>query len=230
MAPTSSVQPITLGDSRALRSPTASGVVPRRAPVVQRAIRAGSHRTDASAGANVVGMIILKHGDIARESADAIVTAANPQLRGGGGVDRAIHLAAGASVMQELHELRSRHGPCPPGHAVVTKAGQLAARWIIHAVGPVWRGGEHGEVEALRSAYTSALVLAEKLGVRSVCFPSLSTGAYGFPVEAAAPIALRALREGVRGCRNVTEVRIVLWTPLNLATFAAALHAIEREA
>jgi O-acetyl-ADP-ribose deacetylase (regulator of RNase III) len=125
--------------------------------------------------------------DITTEQVDAIVNAANHQLRGGGGVDGAIHRAAGAD---RLHAACRAIGECPPGHAVVTDGFDLAARFIIHTVGPVWRGGREDEPETLAACYRNSLAVADEVGARSVAFPAISTGVYGYPPEEAAAIAV----------------------------------------
>lgn len=132
----------------------------------------------------------LTAGDITRIPADAIVNAANSALAGGGGVDGAIHRAGGPSLMRELDAIRTRTGPCPAGSAVVTGAGALPARFVFHAVGPVYRGGRHGEAQLLASCYRKCLELAEERDLRVVSFPAISTGVYGYPMEEAADIAL----------------------------------------
>ena len=126
-------------------------------------------------------------GDITTERVDAIVNAANQQLRGGGGVDGAIHRAAGAD---RLHAACRAIGECPPGQAVVTDGFDLPARFIIHTVGPVWRGGSIGEPETLAACYRNSLAVADQIGARSVAFPAISTGVYGYPPEEAAAIAV----------------------------------------
>ncbi len=132
-------------------------------------------------------------GDITKLRVGAIVNAANSGLRGGGGVDGAIHRAGGSSLMRELDAIRASEGGCPTGSAVVTGAGALPAKYVFHAVGPVYRDGLHGEAEHLRSCYRKCLDLAEQHGVRSVSFPAISTGAYGYPLEEAAGIALETI-------------------------------------
>ncbi|HMD71469.1 MAG TPA: O-acetyl-ADP-ribose deacetylase [Bryobacteraceae bacterium] len=132
----------------------------------------------------------LQEGDITRIPVDAIVNAANSALAGGGGVDGAIHRAGGPSLMRELNEIRRRTGGCPTGSAVVTAAGNLPARYVFHAVGPVYRDGRHGEPELLASCYRTCLALAEERQVRSISFPAISTGVYGYPMDEAAGIAI----------------------------------------
>ncbi|MCL6581245.1 MAG: O-acetyl-ADP-ribose deacetylase [Firmicutes bacterium] len=166
--------------------------------------------------------LCLEHGDITKVRADAIVNAANSRLAGGGGVDGAIHRAGGPSIMEECRRL----GGCPTGEAVVTTAGNLPARWVVHAVGPVWRGGHEGEPELLARAYRSALRQADVRGARTLAFPSLSTGAYGYPVELAAPVALRTVVDGLRESRSVKKVTFVLFSHDVLRAYERALEEI----
>jgi len=134
--------------------------------------------------------ILLKDGDITRVAVDAIVNAANAALAGGGGVDGAIHRAGGPGIMRELDEIRGRIKRCPTGSAVATGAGNLPARYVFHAVGPIYRDGASGEPELLASCYRKCLELAEERDVRSISFPAISTGVYGYPMEDAAEIAI----------------------------------------
>ena len=161
--------------------------------------------------------------DITTLAADAIVNAANTHLAGGGGVDGAVHRAAGPGLMAEL---RQRYDGCPTGSAVITGAHRLRARFVIHAVGPRWRDGSHGEPDALRSAYRSAFVLAAAHGCATVATPSISTGIYGFPIERAAPIAVEeaaaALAELGTSLRQVT---FALFSDADLGVFADAIAA-----
>lgn len=133
-------------------------------------------------------------GDITRVAADAIVNAANSALAGGGGVDGAIHRAGGPEIMRELDAIRRAEGGCPTGCAVATSAGKLPARFVFHAVGPVYRDGKHGEPSLLASCYRTALRLADERHVRSISFPAISTGVYGYPLRDAAEIAVREVR------------------------------------
>lgn len=134
-------------------------------------------------------MLRLVEGDITRQPADAIVNAANEALAGGGGVDGAIHRVGGPTITEECQRI----GHCPTGQAVVTGAGRLPARYVIHTVGPIWRGGRQSEENLLASAYASCLVKASELDVKSIVFPALSTGAYGYPLREAARVALRTV-------------------------------------
>jgi len=143
------------------------------------------------------GQLLLHEGDITRAEADAIVNAANSGLLGGGGVDGAIHRAAGPALLDACRMLVGRTGPLPPGQAVITPGFELSARFVIHTVGPVWRGGSHGEEQTLRSAYAESLRLAHQHSLKHIAFPAISCGAYGYPVELAARIALEALRLGL---------------------------------
>lgn len=149
----------------------------------------------------------LLKGDITKISVDAIVNAANSQLVGGGGVDGAIHRGGGPDIMRELDEIRARIGTCPAGGAVVTSAGQLPARYVLHAVGPRYNDGKHGEPEKLASCYSTCLNLAAERGVKSVSSPSISTGIYGYPLDEAAGIAVSTVAEWLRA--HTGSIRVV---------------------
>ena len=165
----------------------------------------------------------LVRGDITLERMDAIVNAANSELAGGGGVDGAIHRRAGPQLARECTEIRRTQGPCPAGQAVLTSGGELAARWVIHTVGPRWKGGSHGEAEVLRSAYMESLKLADQKKLHSVSFPSVSTGAYGYPVEEAARVALGACRDYLTSGSGIALVRFVLFDDRTYVAYAGAL-------
>ena len=164
----------------------------------------------------------LIRGDITREETEAIVNAANSHLAGGGGVDGAIHRAGGGEIMEECRRI----GGCPTGKAVITTAGNLPARFIIHAVGPIYRDGRRGEDRLLASAYRESLKLASRQGLSSVAFPSLSTGAYGYPIRKAAPIALSAVLEYLREHPEITLVRFVLFSDQDLEVYRQVLRKL----
>jgi O-acetyl-ADP-ribose deacetylase (regulator of RNase III) len=151
----------------------------------------------------------LMAGDITRIAVDAIVNAANSALAGGGGVDGAIHRAGGPSIMRELDAIRARIGTCPTGNAVVTGAGALPAKYVIHTVGPVYRDGQKGEAELLASCYRKCFELAEERGVRSISFPAISTGVYGYPFREAARVALREVKGRLERGGGIEEVVLV---------------------
>jgi O-acetyl-ADP-ribose deacetylase (regulator of RNase III) len=151
-------------------------------------------------------------GDITKIRVDAIVNAANSGLRGGGGVDGAIHRAGGPAIMRELDAIRATSGGCPTGSAVVTSAGALPAQYVFHAVGPIYRDGKHGEPGQLAGCYRTCLELAEQRAVRIISFPAISTGIYGYPVEDAAGIALETAGQHLdRPDSSVREVLLVLF-------------------
>jgi O-acetyl-ADP-ribose deacetylase len=143
------------------------------------------------------GLLLLLEGDITRSDADAVVNAANSGLLGGGGVDGAIHRAAGPGLLAACRDIIARIGALPPGQAVLTPGFNLRARFVIHTVGPIWRGGASGEEQALRSAHASSLRLAHEHGLARVAFPAISCGAYGYPLGRAAHVALTELRRGL---------------------------------
>lgn len=173
----------------------------------------------------------LAFGDITRETTDAIVNAASSSLLGGGGVDGAIHRAGGPKVLEECRRIREREWPqgLPPGEAVLTGAGRLKVLYVVHTVGPIWQGGARGEPETLARCYRNCLALADRNALKSLAFPSISTGAFGYPIGAAARVALRAAREGLAAAKGVRLVRFVLFSEGDLATYAQALDELETE-
>ncbi len=174
----------------------------------------------------MTGRILLAQSDITAHAADAIVNAANERLLGGGGVDGAIHRAGGPAILEECRQL----GGCPTGEAKATTAGRLPARYVIHAVGPVWRGGGHGEDELLASCHRRALELAAGLGCATVAFPAISTGAFGFPLERAARVALRAVAGALPALPAIERVTFVLFDEGAHRAFAAALAELPAQA
>jgi O-acetyl-ADP-ribose deacetylase len=166
--------------------------------------------------------IELVRGDITEQGTDAIVNAANTTLLGGGGVDGAIHRAGGSLILAECRQL----GGCATGDAKITSGGKMKARYVIHAVGPVYRDGKHGEPELLASAYRRSLEAASDKDLRTVAFPSISTGAYGYPVAAAARVALRTVRDYLATHRDLELVRFVLFSSRDLHAYAAALDEV----
>jgi len=166
----------------------------------------------------------LSQGDITLQQVDAIVNAANSRLAGGGGVDGAIHRRGGPQIMAETNARHPRG--CPTGSAVLSGAGTLQAKYVIHAVGPVWQGGRHGEAELLAGAYRRSLELAEESGSSSVAFPALSTGAYGYPMAEAARVALATAIDFLKHHDKPELVRFVLFDAPAYEAFAAALKAL----
>jgi len=169
--------------------------------------------------------ITLLEGDITTQAVDAIVNAANSSLLGGGGVDGAIHRVGGPAILAACRQIVARIGRLEPGHAVVTPGGDLPARHVIHTVGPIWRGGVEAEEVTLAEAYRASLERALEVGARTVAFPSISTGAYRFPLHRAAQVALATVVAFLQPGIALDEVRFVLFSPRALAAYAAALAA-----
>lgn len=167
--------------------------------------------------------LVLVKGDITEEETDAIVNAANSRLAGGGGVDGAIHRAGGPSIMEECRKI----GGCPTGQAVITTAGNLKARYVIHAVGPIYQGGTKGEEKLLRGAYEESLKIASKKGLKSISFPAISAGAYGYPLEEAAKVALKAVIDYLKSTEGIELVRFVLFDDRTLEAFKKQLTALK---
>ncbi|MEW6097237.1 MAG: O-acetyl-ADP-ribose deacetylase [bacterium] len=170
--------------------------------------------------------LTLIQGDITNEATDAIVNAANPSLMGGGGVDGAIHHAGGSVILEECKKIRATQGKLPTGKAVITTGGNLSAKYVIHTVGPIWHGGNQDESALLRSCYLESLKVAVVNNCKSVAFPSISTGVYGYPVEKAAPIALEAVHDFLKENSNIREVRFVLFDPHTFDTYKRACEQL----
>lgn len=168
--------------------------------------------------------IELVQGDITRQNTDAIVNAANTTLLGGGGVDGAIHRAAGPELKEECRGL----GGCPVGEAKITKGYRLPARYVIHTVGPVYRGGGHGEPELLARCYRNSLDVAESIGIKTISFPSISTGAYGYPMEEAAKIAMETIGDYLRNHPQIERVHMCLFSASAYHTFKDVLEGLKK--
>jgi O-acetyl-ADP-ribose deacetylase (regulator of RNase III) len=167
-------------------------------------------------------LLELVEGDLTQQDTEAIVNAANPSLRGGGGVDGAIHLAGGPKILEECLQI----GGCPTGEARLTTGGNLKARYVIHTVGPIYRDGFHQEPQLLASCYRESLKLARAKGIKSVAFPSISTGAYGYPIQAAARIALKTVTEYLTDHPEIQLVRFVLFGQAAYQAYEQALKEL----
>jgi len=169
-------------------------------------------------------------GDITKQATDAIVNAANPSLMGGGGVDGAIHRAGGPAILEECRQIVSRQGQLPTGKAVITTGGNLKARFVIHTVGPVWHGGNKGEPELLASAYQESLKVAAENNLSSISFPSISTGAYGYPVAEAAKVAIRTVASFLKEQSTpIKEVVFVLFDSTTFENYSSVIGEMARE-
>ena len=164
----------------------------------------------------------LVRGDITNESTEAIGNAANSGLRGGGGVDGAIHRAGGPTIMEECRKI----GGCPTGSAVITTGGNLRAKYVIHAVGPIYRDGTRGEDKLLSGAYRSSLEIASKKGIRSIAFPSISTGVYGYPIKEASKVALNTVIDYLKEHPEIELVRFVLFSEKDLSVYEDSLKEL----
>ncbi|MCD6490271.1 MAG: macro domain-containing protein [Thermodesulfobacterium sp.] len=168
-------------------------------------------------------IIELIQGDITEQDTEAIVNAANERLIPGGGVDGAIHRKGGPSILKEL---RSKYTHCPTGKAVITGAGNLKVKYVIHAVGPIYKNGKSGEPELLESVYKNSLLKALEFNINSISFPALSTGAYGYPIEDAAKVALKTVIEFLKSYQKPKLVRFVLWGEQSYKTFEKVLNTL----
>ena len=165
--------------------------------------------------------LTLVRGDITTLQVDAIVNAANSSLLGGGGVDGAIHRAAGPELLEQCRTL----GGCPPGEARLTDGYRLPARWVIHTVGPIWQGGDHHERDTLAGCYRNSLALAAEIGATTVAFPSISTGVYGYPIHLAAPVALAAVQAALDKHASIERVTFVCFDAPNHEAYRALLES-----
>jgi len=168
--------------------------------------------------------ISIIQDDITSQTTDAIVNAANSSLMGGGGVDGAIHRAGGPAILEECKQIVSRQGRLPTGKAVITTAGNMKAKYVIHTVGPIWHGGNQGEDELLTSAYLESLKLAAENNLQSISFPSISTGAYGYPIDKAAQTAIDTVVSFLSETTSVKEVVFVLFDSRTYNAYASALQ------
>jgi O-acetyl-ADP-ribose deacetylase (regulator of RNase III) len=188
---------------------------------IRPGVAGGYCRLSVARYIRLVARLEAVQGDITTQAVDAIVNAANPTLLGGGGVDGAIHRAAGPELRQECRQI----GGCPTGEARITRGYRLAAARVIHTVGPVWTGGARGEADLLRRCYANCLRMAARERVRSLAFPSISTGAYGYPMEQAARIAVATVREELQTSGVVQLVRFVCFSAADLAVYRKLLDA-----
>lgn len=170
----------------------------------------------------------IVQGDITLQKVDAIVNAANSELQGGGGVNGAIHRAGGSSILEECRKIRNTQGRCMPGEAIITNAGHLKAKYVIHAVGPIWQGGSQQEDQCLRNAYWRSLELADQHKISTIAFPSISTGIYGFPINRAAQVAMEAIRNYLKEHPNtlLTKISLITFSEYDKNIYDAALSAI----
>ena len=167
--------------------------------------------------------IELIHGDITNMQVDVIVNAANSSLLGGGGVDGAIHRAGGTAILEECRQIIARQGKCRTGEAVITTAGNLPAKWVIHTVGPIWNGGNKKEPQLLTNCYTNSLILAKQQGATSIAFPNISTGVYGYPKKEAAAVAVEAVRRFLSGEETAMKVYFVSFDEENYSIYQSLL-------
>ncbi len=172
--------------------------------------------------------LTLVQGDITQQKTDAIVNAANKSLLGGGGVDGAIHRAGGKQILEECIKIREKQGGCETGEAVITTGGNLPAGYVIHTVGPIWRGGSRSEPDLLANCYRNSLKLAVENDIKTISFPSISTGVYGYPVEKAAPVALKSVMEFLQSDDSLDEIVFVLYDRPTYQAYEEAVSALWR--
>jgi len=171
----------------------------------------------------------LTVGDITKQKTDAIVNAANSSLMGGGGVDGAIHRAGGPKILEECMKIREKQGGCDTGEAVITIGGNLPAKYVIHTVGPIWEGGNRREPELLANCYKNSLKLAVENGIKTISFPSISTGAYGYPIDQAANVALKAVIDFLKRDDSLEEVVFVLLNDMIYKSYESSLKSISND-
>jgi len=198
------------------------GEVNKQSPIVKMEVL-GMENNPLQIMVNQAKLSVIK-GDVTQQATDTIVNAANSSLMGGGGVDGAIHRAGGPAILEECKQIVSRQGRLPTGKAVITTAGNLKAKHVIHTVGPIWHGSK-GEAELLESAYRESLKLAAENHLASVSFPSISTGAYAYPVEEAAKVALGTVISFLR--ENITSIKEVVFVLFDSRTFNAYASALQ---
>lgn len=175
---------------------------------------------------DIKGKITVMHGDIIGLAVDAIVNAANSSLLGGGGVDGAIHRAGGPKILEECREIIAKQGSCRVGEAVITTGGNLPAKYVIHTVGPVWKGGKHQEAEKLSNCYRNSLELAVKHGIETIAFPNISTGVFGYPKAKAAEIAVNTVKEYLKRNDKLEKVYFVCFDEENFKLYTDLLNKI----
>lgn len=171
----------------------------------------------------------LTVGDITKQKTDAIVNAANSSLMGGGGVDGAIHRAGGPKILEECMKIREKQGGCDTGEAVITTGGNLPVKYVIHTVGPIWGGGNRREPELLANCYKNSLKLAVENGIKTISFPSISTGAYGYPMDQAANAALKAVIDFLKKDDSLEEVVFVLFNDMIYKSYESSLKSISND-
>jgi len=199
--------------------------VNREVPILESAVPTFTIRLLLDDGKTIE---IYGPADITKETTDAIVNAANSSLLGGGGVDGAIHRAGGPAILGECRQIVGKIGSLSAGKAVITTGGQLAAKHVIHTVGPIYRGGERAEAETLASCHRESVRLADEHGLASLSFPAISTGAYGYPVTQAAPIAIVTTVDALAATKHVTKCRFVLFDVSTVRAYERAAEQLHR--